>query len=87
MGIQLVFAIFVVYGSELNLALRIGIGLLCFLMLVVVILFGLVIQTVLYFVCKSYHHESIDRSALSEHLEAYHCEYVPLRKDVQMQQV
>ncbi|KAF3439395.1 hypothetical protein FNV43_RR17672 [Rhamnella rubrinervis] len=52
-------------------------------------LFGLVIQTVLYFVCKSYHHENIDKSALSDHLEVYLLgEYVPLKsKDVQLEQV
>lgn len=36
-------------------------------------------QSVFYFVCKSFHHESIDKSALSDHLEAYLGEYVPLK--------
>ncbi|KAK7849110.1 hypothetical protein CFP56_003771 [Quercus suber] len=44
-------------------------------------------KTVLYFVCKSYHHENIDKSALSDHLEVYLGEYVPLKaKDVQLEQ-
>jgi hypothetical protein len=67
--------------------IRIGMGLLCLLLLFKVILFGLVIQTVLYFVCKSYHHENIDKSSLSDHLEVYLGEYIPLKsKDVQMEQ-
>ncbi|KAK1299771.1 hypothetical protein QJS10_CPB13g01024 [Acorus calamus] len=56
-------------------------------LLSVVLLMGLVVETVIYFVCKSYHHESIDRSALADHLEVYLGEYVPLTaKDVQLEQ-
>ncbi|KAK1262837.1 hypothetical protein QJS04_geneDACA009245 [Acorus gramineus] len=56
-------------------------------LLSVVILMWLVVETVIYFVCKSYHHESIDRSALADHLEVYLGEYVPLTaKDVQLEQ-
>ncbi|OIW03302.1 hypothetical protein TanjilG_09949 [Lupinus angustifolius] len=45
------------------------------------------IKTVLYFMCKSYHHENIDKSTLADHLEAYLGEYVPLTaKEVQMEQ-
>ncbi|XP_065631902.1 uncharacterized protein LOC111984331 [Quercus suber] len=48
---------------------------------------GVAALTVLYFVCKSYHHENIDKSALSDHLEVYLGEYVPLKaKDVQLEQ-
>ncbi|KAK9271387.1 hypothetical protein L1049_026977 [Liquidambar formosana] len=44
-------------------------------------------NTVIYFVCKSYHHENIDKSTLSDHLEVYLGEYVPLKsKDVQLEQ-
>ncbi|KAM7511168.1 hypothetical protein LguiB_010043 [Lonicera macranthoides] len=52
------------------------------------ILFGLVFQTIIYFVCKSYHHENIDKSALSNHLEdIYLGEYLLLKpKDVQLEQ-
>ncbi|KAJ6740963.1 hypothetical protein OIU79_000978 [Salix purpurea] len=42
---------------------------------------------VLYFVCKSYHHENISKSSLSDHLEVYLGKYVALEsKDVQMEQ-
>ncbi|KAG5241907.1 polyadenylate-binding protein B-binding protein [Salix suchowensis] len=84
-GIQFLFETFVVLGWPVEI--RIAMGLLCLLLLFKVILFGLVIQTVLYFVCKSYHHENIDKSSLSDHLEVYLGEYVPLKsKDVQMEQ-
>lgn len=36
-------------------------------------------QSVFYFVCKSFHHETIDKSALSDHLEAYLGDYMPLK--------
>ncbi|KAJ6366287.1 hypothetical protein OIU77_002799 [Salix suchowensis] len=74
-GIQFLFETFVVLGWPVEI--RIAMGLLCLLLLFKVILFGLVIQTVLYFVCKSYHHENIDKSSLSDHLEVYLGEYVP----------
>ncbi|XP_021645022.2 uncharacterized protein LOC110638708 [Hevea brasiliensis] len=87
-GIQLLFEVFVVLQWPQDLIIRIGMGIICFLLLFKVILFGLVIQAVLYFVCKSYHHENIDKSSLSSHLEAYLGEYVPLKAaNVQMEQV
>jgi len=73
--------------SSFGIAGRLGFGLVCLLLLFKVFLFGLVIQTVIYFVCKSYHHENIDKSILSDHLEVYLGEYVPLKsKDVQLEQ-
>ncbi|XP_044474728.1 uncharacterized protein LOC123202723 [Mangifera indica] len=85
--IQLVFQLLVVHGWRVAMVSRISYGILCFLLLFKLILFGLVIQTVIYFVCKSYHHENIDKSALSNHLEVYLGEYVPLKsKDVQLEQ-
>lgn len=53
--------------------------------LVVVNLMGLLVQSVFYYVCKSYHHQSIDKSALSDHLEEYLGEYVPLKSSIQME--
>lgn len=59
-------------------------GILCFT-LVVLILFGLVSQSIIYFVCKSYHQETIDKPSLADHLEEYAGEYMPLiDKDVQL---
>jgi len=48
-------------------------------------LIGLLTQSVFYFVCKSYHHESIDKSSLSDHLEVYLGDYVPLNKNSSIQ--
>jgi hypothetical protein len=85
-GIQLLYEIFVVLHKPLGV--RIGVGIVCFFLLCKVMLFDLVIQTVLYFVCKSYHHENINKSSLSDHLEVYLGEYVALKsKDVQMEQL
>ncbi|XP_021850769.1 uncharacterized protein [Spinacia oleracea] len=42
-------------------------------------LYALVVQTVFYFVCKSYHRENIDKSSLADHLDEYPEEYVPLK--------
>ncbi|XVF39166.1 hypothetical protein PTKIN_Ptkin01aG0013500 [Pterospermum kingtungense] len=86
-GTQTAFQMLVVHGSGFHMADRVVYAVICFLLLSVLILFGLVIQTVFYFVCKSYHHENIDKSALSNHLEVYLGEYVPLTaKDVQLEQ-
>ncbi|XP_019458882.1 PREDICTED: uncharacterized protein LOC109358856 [Lupinus angustifolius] len=85
--IRLLFKKVVVNGWKLGSVDRTAYAILCFLLLSGLFLFGLVLQTVLYFVCKSYHHENIDKSALADHLEVYLGEYVPLTaKDVQMEQ-
>ncbi|XP_020584898.1 uncharacterized protein LOC110027707 [Phalaenopsis equestris] len=86
-GIELVFRRVVVVG-EFSTAVRVGFATSMLGLMSVVVLFALVVQTVMYFVCKSYHHESIDKSALADHLEVYLGEYLPLKeKDVQMEQV
>lgn len=85
LGSQLVFQTLVVLGSSKFNGLRIVLGILCFLLLFKVFLFGLVAQTIIYFVCKSYHHQNIDKSSLSDHLEVYLGDYVPLKaQDVQL---
>ncbi|MCE2055745.1 hypothetical protein HAX54_043324 [Datura stramonium] len=87
--LNFIFKKFVVHGNHhmhLGMLYRVGVGFLCLLLLLKLMLFGLVIQTIIYFVCKSYHHENIDKSALSDHLEVYLGEYAPLKsKDVQME--
>ena len=85
--VKTLFENLVVQGVSLGIVSRVGFGVLCLLLLFILFLCGLVVQTVLYFVCKSYHHENIDKSALSDHLEVYLGEYVPLKaKDVQLEQ-
>ncbi|XP_057505360.1 uncharacterized protein LOC130788625 [Actinidia eriantha] len=88
LAIQILFERLVVRGWSISVLGRVGFGMLCLLLLFMLFLFGLVIQTVIYFVCKSYHHENIDKSTLSDHLEVYLGEYEPLKaKDVQLEQV
>ncbi|KAI3686091.1 hypothetical protein L1987_79761 [Smallanthus sonchifolius] len=85
--IKLLFELLVVHGSSLQVWKRVGFGALCSILLLFIFLFGLVIHTVLYLVCKSYHHENIDKGDLSNHLESYLGEYEPLSgKDVQLEQ-
>ena len=86
--IQMAFENLVVLGFPMSGPSRFLLAIVFFLLLFKLILFGLVIQTVIYFVCKSYHHENIDKSSLSDHLEVYLGEYMPLKsKDVQMEQL
>ncbi|KAG5019129.1 hypothetical protein AAZX31_06G114900 [Glycine max] len=85
--IQFLFKKTVVQGWKLGSVDRTIYGVVCLVLFSQLYLFQLVIQTVLYFVCKSYHHQNIDKSALSDHLEVYHGEYEPLKaKDVQMEE-
>lgn len=60
-------------------------GLLLLLLWTAFSLIGTLVQTVVYFVCKSYHHESIDRYALSEYLDGYLGEYMPLKGPVSLE--
>ncbi|KAG0496153.1 hypothetical protein HPP92_000844 [Vanilla planifolia] len=55
--------------------------------LVLVNLVGLLAQSVFYYVCKSYHHQMIDKSALYDHLGGYLGEYVPLKSSIQMESI
>ncbi|KAL4282760.1 hypothetical protein GQ457_16G021610 [Hibiscus cannabinus] len=87
MGVQFSFQMLVIDGSISGMGTRAVYAIICLFLHSMLTLFGLVIQTVIYLVCKSYHHENIDKSALSDHLEVYLGEYVPLTaKDVQLEQ-
>ncbi|KAK1356247.1 hypothetical protein POM88_049503 [Heracleum sosnowskyi] len=52
---------------------------------VIVNLIGLLVQSVFYYVCKSYHHEGVDKSALYDHLSGYLGEYMTLKSSIQME--
>ncbi|KAI3926657.1 hypothetical protein MKW98_014304 [Papaver atlanticum] len=85
-GTVFAFSSLVVHGESLAMVFRVSLGILCFVLLVIFIHFGLVIQTIIYFVCKSYHKENIDKSSLGDHLDGYHLgQYVPLSKDEDIQ--
>ncbi|XP_024971914.1 uncharacterized protein LOC112510799 [Cynara cardunculus var. scolymus] len=81
-AVQIVFEVYVVvYGRTLGVWKRVGVAVLCVVVLSKVFLFGLVVQTILYLVCKSYHHENIDKSSLGDLLQGYHGDYVALNGD------
>ncbi|KAL8473556.1 hypothetical protein ACS0TY_030401 [Phlomoides rotata] len=76
----------VVLGHDWGIGNRIGFGIVSLILLSIATIFGLITQTIIYFVCKSYHHENIDKSSLSDHLGGYLGEYVPLKaRDVQLE--
>ncbi|KAI3736693.1 hypothetical protein L2E82_26660 [Cichorium intybus] len=87
-AMQIVFELFVVYGLGLGVWKRVGFAVLCLAVLLKLFLFGLVVQTILYLVCKSYHYENIDKSSLGDFLEGYLGDYAALNGDdnVQLQQ-
>ncbi|XP_074277003.1 uncharacterized protein LOC141600658 [Silene latifolia] len=64
--------------------INIGIGLKILFAIIILVLnplqtlYSLVVQTVFYCVCKSYHHETINKSTLSDHLEELLVDHVPL---------
>lgn len=84
--INVVFATVVVHGGEdYGVFVRIVVGGFLVGLLVIVNLVGLLTQSVFYYVCKSYHHQGIDKSALHDHLGGYLGEYVPLKSSIQME--
>lgn len=86
--IQFMFEKHVIGHKSMGIVGKVGFVGLILVLLSIFFLFGLVVQTVIYFVCKSYHHENIDKSTLSDHLEVYLGDYVPLKtKDIQMEQI
>lgn len=69
--IQLVFYNFVLHGIALGMWKRALVGFVCLVVLVTIYLYGLVLHTITYFVCKSYHNETIDKPTLSQHLREF----------------
>ncbi|KAL7619007.1 hypothetical protein Lser_V15G00357 [Lactuca serriola] len=86
-AMQIVFEVFVVNGGELGVGVwrRLGFGVLCLVVVLMLFLLGLVVQTILYLVCKSYHHENIDKSSLADFLENYLGDYEALNGDDNVQ--
>ncbi|KAL3741114.1 uncharacterized protein LOC104445812 [Eucalyptus grandis] len=83
-----VFAGVVVHGGDSHGVFgRIVVGGFLVGVLVIVNLVGLLVQSVFYYVCKSYHHQGIDKTALHDHLGGYLGEYVPLKSSIQMEDI
>lgn len=80
-----VFGAVVVHGASFGVFVRIVVGGFLVGVLVIVNLVGLLVQSVFYYVCKSFHHQGIDKSALHDHLGGYLGEYVPLKSSIQME--
>lgn len=79
------FGSIVVDGEGYSVFVRIVVGGILIGVLVVVILVGLLVQSLFYYVCKSYHNERIDKSALYNHLGGYLGEYYePLKGNMQI---
>ncbi|KAI3466931.1 hypothetical protein Pfo_023594 [Paulownia fortunei] len=84
--INMLFGSIVVHGGDdYGVLTRIMVGGFLVGLLVIVNLVGLLVQSVFYYVCKSYHHQGIDKSALYDHLGGYLGEYVPLKSSIQME--
>lgn len=81
------FGSIVVHGGDYYYGVfsRIVVGGFLVGVLVIVNLVGLLVQSVFYYVCKSYHHQGIDKNALYDHLGGYLGEYVPLKSSIQME--
>ncbi|KAF7126567.1 hypothetical protein RHSIM_Rhsim11G0075900 [Rhododendron simsii] len=88
-GIQILFESQVVHNRSFGVPVRLAFGFLCLLMLFSVLLFGLVTETVIHFVCKSYHHEDINKLSLSDRLdEVYQGEHIPTKpNDDQLEKI
>ncbi|KAI3849367.1 hypothetical protein MKW92_043645 [Papaver armeniacum] len=74
------FSLLVVYGDILSLEHKIYVGIACSVLLMLLIHFTLVSQTIVYFVCKSYHNEDV--SNIAKHLDVG---YANLVGDIQLQ--
>ncbi|XP_071694622.1 uncharacterized protein [Rutidosis leptorrhynchoides] len=76
--IQMGFEWHVVHGQS-SVVVRIINGVIFVVLLSVLIVISLTAQTIVYFVCKSFHHENIDKPLLADHLEVYLGDYLPLK--------
>ncbi|KAG2320592.1 hypothetical protein Bca52824_013805 [Brassica carinata] len=72
-------------GGKFGTLTRTFVGGLLVGVLVIVNLVGLLVQSVFYYVCKSYHHQTIDKTALYDHLGGYLGDYVPLKSNIQLE--
>ncbi|XP_047320902.1 uncharacterized protein LOC124924965 [Impatiens glandulifera] len=90
-GIEVGFLILVINLNVVGvLVVRVLLGFLFVVLNLIAILYALVIEAVLYFVCKSYHNEVVDRPSLTTHLSReYNNDFsgTGSPKDVQMSDV
>ncbi|KAF9603679.1 hypothetical protein IFM89_037442 [Coptis chinensis] len=79
-----IFRSVVMHGSTHRFLFRILAGGFLIVVLVVFNFIGLLTQCIVYYICKSYHREKIDKGALHEHLGSYLGEYVLLQSSIEM---
>ncbi|KAI3989713.1 hypothetical protein MKX01_009205 [Papaver californicum] len=79
-GVILAFSLRVVNGMTLNLVGKIFVGIVCYSLAAYLLHFYLVIQAVVYFVCKAYHNEDI--SNVSGHVDVSYANLVRGNEEV-----
>ncbi|XP_038885963.1 uncharacterized protein LOC120076266 [Benincasa hispida] len=81
--VQLVFSHLVIQSTIIGIVGKVVLIIIWMLLFSLFLLVTLVAQTVLYFVCTSYHHENVDKSSLLDlHLQRYLlADYDPLKVD------
>lgn len=87
-GSQYLFYKYVVNDWSMGRCWKVVLSACSSMLLCVIFVFWGVLQTVTYFVCKSYHNEDIDKSVLSDRLEVYVGNYVAVdANDISLEQV
>ncbi|KAI3897836.1 hypothetical protein MKW92_008506 [Papaver armeniacum] len=84
-GVLYAFTVLVVHRFISSLVGRIFMGIACYLLVLVLVHFTLVIQPIVYFVCKSYHNE--DLSNVAEHLDVRYANLDGERDDIPLERV
>ncbi|KAI3952407.1 hypothetical protein MKX01_005274 [Papaver californicum] len=82
-GVIFAFLLLVVGGFISSLGGNIFVGIACYLLVLVFIHFSLVIQSIIYFVCKSYHNE--DLSSVAKYLDVGYANLGGERNDIPLQ--
>ncbi|KAF9588958.1 hypothetical protein IFM89_017637 [Coptis chinensis] len=84
MAIGIVFRSAVIQGGkDHGVLFRLLVGALLIVVVVIVNFIGLLVQCVMYCVCRGYHRKNINKVTLHDHLGSYLGEYVPLASSVE----
>lgn len=84
--IQVVFEIYVVDGQFLGVLPRVGLGFMCLGLVLYLNILTLVVQTIIYFVCKSGrdHENTTGKTTLTDQLDGYLTGLLKANKDVEL---
>ncbi|CAA0814227.1 Unknown protein [Striga hermonthica] len=86
LGMNVGFMFLVMWGGSRRVAMEVGLGAVCVVVVTLAILLAVVAQTVEYFACKADKGESIDRAVLAERLGKYEGSSADPKDDVQMEE-